>query len=211
MTINLTPTGGGTVGNSGTLSVGAYSTTAVAPAVSVNTFKLEALTNSNTVVAGNPASYPIKLTPLTNFTASISIACSAGLPTAGTTCTPSTNPVTLQGSSPSTVTLVISTTPRVTTTASTPSGRGLFYASWLPITGIAFLGIGVGSRLRRGRRVLGGLLFIVVSTLILLQPACSGHSSSTTTTGTPAGTYTINVVASSGSFSQTTPITLVVQ
>ncbi|HST12682.1 MAG TPA: SBBP repeat-containing protein [Terriglobales bacterium] len=211
VTINLTPTGGGTVGNSGTLSVGAYSTTAVAPAVSVNTFRLEALTNSNTVVAGNPASYPIKLTPLTNFTASISIACSAGLPTSGTTCTPSTNPVTLQGSSPSTVTLVISTTPRVTTTASTPSERGLFYASWLPMTGIAFLGIGVGSRLRRGRRVLGGLLFIVVSTLILLQPACGGHSSTTTTTGTPAGTYTVNVVASSGSFSQTTPIILVVQ
>jgi hypothetical protein len=211
VTINLTPTGGGTVGNSGTLFVGAYSTTAVAPAVIVNTFKLEALTNSNTVVAGNPASYPIKLTPLTNFTASISIACSAGLPTTGTTCTPSTNPVTLQGSSPSTVTLVISTTPRTTTTAGTTPGRGLFYASWLPITGIAFLGIGVGSRLRRGRRVLGGLLFVVVSTLILLQPACSGHSSSTTTTGTPAGTYTVNVVASSGSFSQTTPITLVVQ
>jgi hypothetical protein len=58
---------------------------------------------------------------------------------------------------------------------------------------------------------MGGMLFIVVATLILLQPACGGHSSSSTTTGTPAGTYTINVTASSGSFSQTTPITLVVQ
>jgi hypothetical protein len=119
--------------------------------------------------------------------------------------------VTLQGASPSTVTLIISTTPRVTTTASTSPRTGLFYASWLPITGIAFLGMGVGSRLRRGRRVLGGLLFVVVGTLILLQPACGGHSSSSTTTGTPAGTYTVNVTASSGSFSQTTPITLVVQ
>jgi hypothetical protein len=210
VTINLTPTGGGTVGNSGTLTVGAFSQTAVAQAVVVNTFKLEALKANNTVVAGNPASYPIKLTPLTNFTASISITCSAGLPTPST-CTPSTNPVTLQGASPSTVTLVISTTPRVTTTASTSPRTGLFYASWLPITGIAFLGMGVGSRLRRGRRVLGGLLFVVVGTLILLQPACGGHSSSSTTTGTPAGTYTVNVTASSGSFSQTTPITLVVQ
>jgi hypothetical protein len=210
VTINLTPTGGGTVGNSGTLSVGAYSKTAVAQAVTVNTFKINALQSSNTVVAGNPASYTIQLTPLTQFTASISISCNSGLP-ASSTCTPSTTPVTLQGTSPSTVTLVISTTPRVTTTASNSPGRGLFYASWLPITGIAFLGIGVGSRLRPGRRVLGGLLFVVVATLVLLQPACSGHSNSSTTTGTPAGTYTVNVTASSGSFSQTTPITLVVQ
>ncbi len=210
VTINLTPTGGGTVGNSGTLTVGSFSTTAVAPAVTVNTFRVAALQSSNTVVAGNPASYTIQLTPLTQFTASISISCNSGLP-ASSTCTPSTTPVTLQGTSPSTVTLVISTTPRVTTTAGNSAGRGLFYASWLLITGIAFLGIGVGSRLRPGRRVLGGLLFVVVATLVLLQPACSGHSNSSTTTGTPAGTYTVNVTASSGSFSQTTPITLVVQ
>jgi hypothetical protein len=210
VTINLTPTGGGTVGNSGTLTVGSFSTTAVAPAVTVNTFKVGALQSSNTVVAGNPASYTIQLTPLSQFTASISISCNSGLP-ASSTCTPSTTPVTLQGTSPSTVTLVISTTPRVTTTASNSAGRGLFYASWLPITGIAFLGIGVGRRFRPGRRVRGGLLFVVVGTLVLLQPACSGHSSSSTTTGTPAGTYTVNVTASSGSFSQTTPITLVVQ
>ena len=213
VTINLTPTGGGTVGNSGTLIVGAFSKTAVAQAVPVNTFRLEALKSSNTVVAGNPASYTIKLTPQTNFTASVSLACGSGLPpgTSGTQCVFSTTPVTLQGSSPSTVTLVINTTARVTTTASTSHGNGLFYASWLPITGIALLGMGVGTRLRRGRRVLGGVLFVVVGTLILLQPACGGHSSSTTTTGTPAGTYTVNVTASSGSFSQTTPITLVVQ
>jgi hypothetical protein len=210
VTINLTPTGGGTVSNSGTLSVGSYSKTAVAPPVAVNTFKIAALQSSNTVVAGNPASYTIQMTPLSQFTASISVACNSGLP-ASSTCTPSTTPVTLQGTSPSTVTLVISTTARVTTTASSSPRNGLFYASWLPITGIAFLGVGIGSRLRPGRRVLGGVLFIVVGTLILLQPACGGHSNTSTTSGTPAGTYTVNVTATSGSFSQTTPITLVVQ
>jgi hypothetical protein len=210
VTINLTPTAGGTVGNSGTLTVGSFSKTAVAPPVTVNTFRINPLQSSNTVVAGNPASYTIQLTPLTQFTASIAIACNSGLPSSST-CTPSTTPVTLQGTSPSTVTLIISTTARVTTTASATPLRGLFYASWLPITGLAFLGIGIGSRLRPGRRVLGGLLFIVACTLILLQPACSGHSNSSTTTGTPAGTYTVNVTATSGSFSQTTPITLVVQ
>ena len=58
---------------------------------------------------------------------------------------------------------------------------------------------------------MGGLFFLALMTLVLFQPACGGHSSTTTTTGTPAGTYTITVSATSGSFSQTTPITLVVQ
>jgi Beta-propeller repeat/Domain of unknown function DUF11 len=211
VTVNLTPTGAGTIANSGTVSVGSFSQTAIATPATVNSFKLTALRSNNTVVAGNPASYPIQVTPLLVFTASISIACSAGLPGGGTTCTPSTNPIVLQNSSPSTITLVISTFPRVTTTAGLQPGRGLFYASWLPVTGLAFLGLGIGSRFKRGRRVLGGLLFLAVATLILLQPGCGGHSSSSTTTGTPAGTYTINVVATSGQFSQTTPIILVVQ
>jgi Beta-propeller repeat len=210
ITVNLTPTGPGTIANSGTVSVGGFSRTTIATPVPVNSFKLSPLRSNNTVVAGNPASYPIQITPLSVFTASISIACSAGLPGGGTTCTPSTNPVTLEGSSSSTVTLVISTFPRVTTTAGLSRDGRRFLASLLPITGLAFLGLGIGSRLKR-RRFLGGLFLLTLITLVLLQPACGGHSSTTTTTGTPAGTYTISVSATSGSFSQTTPITLVVQ
>jgi hypothetical protein len=88
---------------------------------------------------------------------------------------------------------------------------GPFYATWLPISGLAFVGLGIGSRVQGKRRVLGGLAFLTLMTLLLLQPACGGSSSSTVTTGTPAGTYTITVTATSGTFSQTVPITLVVQ
>ena len=210
VTVNLTPTGPGTIANSGTVSVGTFSKTTVATPVTVNSFKLTALRSNNTVVAGNPASYPIQLIPLSVYTASISISCTSGLPTSST-CSPSTNPVTLQGNSPSTVTLVVSTQPRVTTTVDLRPHRPLFYSTWLPLTGLAFLGIGIGRRIKRRRGLMGSLLFLVLAPLLLLQPACGGHSSTTTTTGTPAGTYTITVSATSGSFSQTTPITLVVQ
>ena len=209
VTINLTPTGAGTIANSGTVSVGAFSKTKVAMPVTVNSYKLSIVGNSSfTVVAGNPATYAVQVNPLPVYTASISINCNAGLPGGGTTCKPSTTPVTLQNSSPSTVTIVISTIPRVTTTANARPIRTQFLAMGLPLAGFAFLGTGVR---RRGRRLLGGLEVLVVGLLIFLQPGCGGHSSSSTTTGTPAGTYTVNVVATSGSFSQTIPITLVVQ
>jgi len=72
--------------------------------------------------------------------------------------------------------------------------------------------VGIGMKRPRGKgAVLGGLLFLILMTLLLLQPACSGSSSTTTTTGTPAGTYTVVLTATSGTFSQTTPITLTVQ
>jgi hypothetical protein len=216
VTVNLTPTGSGTLGNSGTVIVGGqFSKSATATPVTVNTFTVTTPPNgaTQTVVAGNPASYQIILTPKQTYSASISLTCSAGLPSGGTpsSCTFSTTPVTLQGTSPSQVSLTISTTPRTTTTVELLPRNGSFYAVWLPIAGLAFFGVGLRSRVSHKGRVLGGLLFLLLMTVIALQPACGGHSSTTTTTGTPAGTYTITVSASSGTFSQTTPITLVVQ
>jgi len=215
VTVNLTPTGAGTLSNSGTVLVvgSAFSKTATAMPVQVNSFAVSALPVTPIVVAGQPASYQITLTPNVTFSANISLSCSAGLPggSPAPACTFSTTPVALQGSSPSTVTLTISTTARTTTTVQARPPMGPFYATWLPVSGLAFVGLGIGSRMRGKRRVLGGLALLALVTLILLQPACGGHSSSTTTTGTPAGTYTITVTATSGTFSQTVPITLVVQ
>jgi hypothetical protein len=181
----------------------------------VNTFTVTTPPNgaTQTVVAGNPASYQVILTPKQTYSASISLTCSAGLPSGGSpsTCTFTTTPVTLQGTSPSQVALTISTFPRTTTTVELLPRSGPFYAVWLPIAGLAFFGVGLRSRVSHKSRVLGGFFFLLLMTMIALQPACGGHSSTTTTTGTPAGTYTITVSATSGTFSQTTPVTLVVQ
>jgi Beta-propeller repeat/Domain of unknown function DUF11 len=215
VTVNLTPTGAGTISNSGQILVAGsgYSKTASAPPVTVNSFTLSALPVTPVVVAGQPASYQITLTPNKTFSANISLSCSSGLPggTPAPVCTFSTTPITLLGSSASTVTLTISTTARTTTTVQGRPSIGPFYAIWLPVTGLAFVGIGLGSRARGKGRVLSGLLLLALMTLLLLQPACSGSSSSSTTTGTPAGTYSVVITATSGTFSQTTPISLTVQ
>jgi hypothetical protein len=214
VTVNLTPTGPGTLGNSGGVVVPgvAFVPTSAKP-VTVNAFTIAATPTSQIVAAGNPAVYQLLISPQQNFTASIGVTCSAGLPggTPPSTCKPSTTPITLQGTSPSTITLSVSTFPRTTTTVDLRSPAGPFYATWLPVTGLAFLGVGIGTRTRRKGRILAGMFFLALMTLVLLQPACGGHSSSTTTTGTPAGTYTVTVSASSGQFTKTTPITLVVQ
>jgi len=214
VTVNITPTGAGTLSNSGTVFVGgSFSASATATPVTVNSYTVSATPNQNVVVAGNPATYQVTVTPRQNYTASISLTCSQGLPggTPAPTCTFSTTPITLQGTSPSSVALTISTFPRTTTTVRLRPGPGPFFASLLPVTGLAVLGFGIGLRWRPGRKVLGGLLFLVLATLVLLQPGCSGSSSSTTTTGTPAGTYTVVISATSGTFSQTTSVPLVVQ
>lgn len=214
VTVNLTPTGPGTLGNSGGVVVpGVPFVPVSAKPVTVNAFTIAATPTSQIVVAGNPAVYQLQIMPQTSFSASIAVTCSAGLPggTPASTCKPSTTPITLQGTSPSTITLSISTFPRTTTTVELRPHGGRFYATWLPVAGLAFLGLGVGTRVRRRGRMLAGLFFLTLMTLILLQPACGGHSSSTTTSGTPAGTYTVTVSASSGQFTKTTPITLVVQ
>ncbi len=107
VTVNLTPTGSGTLGNTGRVFVGGqFSRSASATPVTVNTFRVAGTPPSVTVVAGQPASYQITITPQQTYSASISLTCSAGLPggSPAPTCSFSTTPVTLQGTSPSQVT-----------------------------------------------------------------------------------------------------------
>jgi hypothetical protein len=213
VTVTLTPTTSGTLGNSGSVIVAGSTFTASASAsLTVNSYTLAVAPATQTVAAGNPATFTPTLTPVGTggtYSASISFGCPNGLPN-GTSCTFSTTPVTLQNQSPSSVTLTIDTTARTTTTAGLGHG-GLPFAMWLPIGGLAIFGAGLGGTVSRKRRVVGGLLVLCVLTLIAMQPACSHSSSTTLSSGTPAGTYDVTVSATSGTYNQTQQIQLVVQ
>jgi hypothetical protein len=109
---------------------------------------------------------------------------------------------------------VINTTQRVTTTTDLRHGSGRqvpFYAAWLPVSGLALLGVGFGHKRSRQRRLLMGLLLGAFFALILFQASCSSSKTTSTTTGTPAGTYPVTVNAVSGSATRTTVVTLIVQ
>ena len=206
-----TPVGGcpTTVSNSAQISVPGTSFTATANAsATVTDFNISASPASATVPAGTPAAYTVTVATLpTNamFPDSVSLSCSSGLPT-GATCTFTNNPISNLNTGSATSSLAINTTMRPLTTAQVTPGNPL-YGAWLPVAGIALLGLG-GSR----RRVITGILLGGVFAFALLQSGCGSSKKTTPTpTGTPAGTYTINITATSGGATRTVPVTLIVQ
>lgn len=98
-------------------------------------------------------------------------------------------------SSQTALTLSISTSPAIGARRHAGSVNGMFYAVLMP--GLLGLVLTLGSRKRaaRGIRMLSWFLVLGVATLSL--SSCAG-SSSTTSPGTPKGTYPITVNATTG-------------
>jgi len=174
----------------------------------VNDYRLALTPNSATVKAGSAATYTAQVSPTgSGFPGSVSISCS-GLPT-GTSCSVANGSITNLNTGPQSRAVVVNTTVRTTTTVGLRT-RGPIYAVWLPVSGLAFLGLGMGGTMSRKRRAAMGVLIGAFFVLIFMQAGCGSSSSgTTTTTGTPAGSYTFQITATSGtgaSHSQTAVI-----
>jgi uncharacterized repeat protein (TIGR01451 family) len=161
--------------------------------------------NGSVLQAGDTATYQVQLTPQPVYGTSIALACT-GLPV-GAACNFTSNPVTLAGAGSST--LNITTTARPIVTPAAIFGPRQFYAIWLTIPGLTLLGVGAGGG-RRRRRIMGVFFACALFGLLLLQPGCSGTTTQTPVSGTPAGTSTIVVTATSGSDTKSSSITLTV-
>jgi hypothetical protein len=157
-------------------------------------------------IAGATAPYVVTLIPNPVYASNISLTCSQQIP--GVACNFSPASVALNG--PAAPTLNITTTARPVPLPAVTVFSLRFLGLWLPVPGLALIGIGMG-RDRRRRRVFGLFLLCLISALILLQPACSGgNNAQPPPTGTPAGTYTIVVTATSGSDAKSASVGLVV-
>jgi hypothetical protein len=210
----LTPTQGGSLSDAGTVTVfgtGAVFTPALPPAVAaVNDFGVSVSPPTVTVPAGAPASYTVTVTPTGNIPDTLTLSAS-GAPTSATTSFPNGATFTNLSSGAQSRQLVVNTTARVTTPASLfPSGRP-FYAALFPVSGLALLGVGIGGKKSRRRRLMMTAMLGVFFALVLFQAGCGSSSNTTTTTGTPAGTYNLTVTATSGTATRTQQIVLVVQ
>jgi subtilase family serine protease len=160
------------------------------------------------VTDGFPGTTTLVLTASPGFTTAVSFACS-GLP-AEAKC--SFSPASISGSGATTIT--------VTTTAPHPAvrtARGFNRLGWWTTSlGVSLAGIvllGVPSRRRRMNW--SSLSLLVVVTFLLMLPSCGGGSSAPPPPppdpGTPKGSYSIVVTATSGSMSHATTFTLTVQ
>lgn len=174
--------------------------------VPVDYFTLGVSPASATVVAGQSLTFVASLTAHSligspQYPSSITLACS-GLPT-GATCAFKPSPVpNIPTTSPVvTSTLVLSTTAPPKTGAIWKAPK-FFYAMWLPISGLALLGVGTSRP-----RWISGLALLLILSAVGLWAGCGSKGNSTTTTGTQPGIYTIGVTATSGTFVQPSPTT----
>lgn len=170
-------------------------------------FAISILPSSQTVVAGNTATYSVFVSPSLSFGANVSLSCSS-LPV-GASCGFTPSSLTFNGPGQQSSTLNVTTTVRPISTISSTRWSSPFYALWLMVPGAALFGLGSGKR--RRNRLLGFFLLWTVFSLIVLLPACSKAKEQPTITGTPAGSYPLQVTATSGSFTQSQGFSLTVQ
>jgi hypothetical protein len=181
-------------------------TLTVTPPVSPS-YTVSSNPTTQTITAGQSATFTITVTPAGSYSSSTSFACSA-LPSKAT-CSFSPSTVTPSGG-PASSTLTISTT-------ASSSAANRMPASWFPTGGLVFAGLfGLMLRPRRALRWLPCLLLLWAA--LLSVSACGGGSGSGSEPGgnsnpsTPAGTYSVSVdVSGSGAANQNLPVQLIVQ
>lgn len=152
---------------------------------------------------GGQGTVSLSITPTNGFSAAVTFTCVATSLPAETTCGAGTI-----AAGSTTGTMSVQTTGPHQIAFSRAQRQN--YVAWVAMSsGLAFGGVFlVGGRRRRRWTA---LMSLIVLALLITLPACGGGSSTHTDPGTPPGTYTVNVTATSGSLSHNTSFMLVVQ
>jgi uncharacterized repeat protein (TIGR03803 family) len=154
-------------------------------------YQLSVTPSTLTIVAGQSGTAKFTVTPMNGFNSQVSFTCS-GLPS-GATCSFAPSSVTPSGGNPASSTLTISTT------AASAALRGprssshyLNYALLLPFVGMIF-----GIAARRKQACLGSRAYSICAlALLAVSLASCGSSSRPANSGTPAGSSTVTLTAS---------------
>ena len=213
------PSGNGSWGIAELAGNGVATTTSIihiANASASGDFSLTAASASVAINAGQSATYTLSITPQNGFQGAITFSCS-GLP-AGAACAFNPSSIT-PGNALGSVQLVISTTaPRAQVVWPSDMRFAAFVAFGLPVAGLMWLRHDRRRRLHRFTLIFALLLLAAIAGM---QLGCGGPQSAGSlspapgsnppvTGGTPAGTSTVVILASSGNIQHSTSVTLVV-
>lgn len=166
-----------------------------------------------TVTAGGKVTYDLSVNPA-GFSGNVAMGCKwSGVKPNGASCSVSPASLSLDGTHAANVAVSVTTTARSMTPVSwqpQPPAPNRYPISHLAIWLLALAALAsLALRRRRATVALASVLFMVV-----LWTACGGGSSSTSTpvvNGTPAGTYSLSVTATSSGVSHSTDLTLIVK
>ncbi|HEX8812455.1 MAG TPA: hypothetical protein VF742_10725 [Terracidiphilus sp.] len=171
-------------------------------------FTLAPTVTSFQVAQGASVAAMVNVTFASGFTGTVTFTCTLPTTMTGATCTPPAQGINATGQVSFTV-----ATAGPTAEVLRPAGRSMriLFAAFLPgLLGIMFT---AGSRRRslRGLRILG--LIVVLGFSALWVTSCGGSNSggNNSSSGTPAGTYTVNVTGTSGGATATTSFGVTVQ
>jgi YVTN family beta-propeller protein len=176
-------------------------------------FALTAVDSAQTIPPGSTAVYNLQLSPLGQFAGTVSLTCSGAPPLSACSVKPSS--VMLDGTSAANVTLNVTTTGYRIGFLQPPGRLGPPPAMlWLVLAVLLALPMLAGEKLRRFRLSAGSSIlrrassFAALLLIVVLWSSCvSGRLRS----GTPAGTYTVTVTATSQTVSHSLSVTLIVQ
>ncbi|HLW53408.1 MAG TPA: Ig-like domain-containing protein [Candidatus Angelobacter sp.] len=170
--------------------------------VSLGDFSLTIPSGSASVLPGQSATYTINVAAVSGFAGTVSFTCTSGLPSL-TSC--SFNPTTVNTSG--STTLTISTTAGTGTAKPPNTSAGLLTTGGLVGLGLVLAG-GVAVRKRRGHAL---FLLLVVMAVTCVAISCGGGGGGPHNPGTPPGTSSVTITATSGATTHTATVTLNVQ
>ena len=208
-TVGTTPTIGYDITITGTDASGSQTTPAQTLTVLAQsaqfTVTVQSAVSPSSVVAGSGAQGVITVNPLAGYTTPtngyITLYCGTITPlvTIAPVCSfdyGNQPGVIINGPTPESATVTIKTYGPITTGAASHSRT--FYAFWLGIPILGFVGLGAAVGRKNSRRIWGILALFVVTGSLLLFPSCGNNAAQTTTETpngvTPANTYTFTII-----------------
>jgi len=180
-------------GTSGSLTQTATISLTVNPHPS---YSLSAGTPSSTSVKpGGASTTSVTVTSANSYAGTVTLSCSISpVVSPAPTCSMGTNPVAVTSAGGSATLTFTSIGPSAAMIRHSPNA---LYAVWLPVPGLALIGLGLGSGRSRRQKLLGCVLLWMVLASVVVLPGCGGAGNvgggGGGNNGTPAGTYTITL------------------